>query len=48
MSTSTGKDAPKRLSRQQVLELVHLTSRHAWAFPIIVVLGTVSSFADSP
>ena len=47
MSTSTGKDAPKRLSRQQVLELVHLTSRHTWAFPVIVVLGIVSSFADS-
>lgn len=47
MIESTDTNAPKRLSRQQLFELVRLTSGYAWAFPVVVLLGIFSSFADS-
>ena len=44
--SAEAKQADRRLSRAEFLELGRLSARYAWAFPLLVILGVLSSFAE--
>jgi ABC-type multidrug transport system fused ATPase/permease subunit len=47
LARKTDEASAERLSPGEMHELLHHARRHLWAFPIIITLGVISSFAET-